>query len=132
VDHLSVSPPAKRFEVELKGMDSLDLPGLDDEPADPASCRVETTLRIGPVGDTSGDDFTLVFVTPGWLAENIPSEGFRVLKHTVVLPVFQWSAAQRAAGQLIDTARADSWEDFVEQFSRIAVWEYSNDLPPCL
>ena len=118
------------FDVELKGMDSVDLPALDQEPNDPANCRVETNIRVGPVGDDSGDNFALFFVTPGWLAQNIASDDFRLLNYTVVLSSFQWAVAERAARALIASTEAESWEQFVESFSRLAYWEYSTAVPP--
>lgn len=111
-------------------MDSVDLPARDQEPSDPANCRVETTIRVGPVGDDGGDDFTLFFVTPGWLAQNIAFDDFRLLNYTVVLPRFGWAVAERAARALIASIEAGSWEEFVENFSRLACWEYSTAVPP--
>jgi hypothetical protein len=119
-----------RFAAELKGLDSYDLPGLDQEPSDPKNCRIETTLRVGPVGDDSGDDFTLFFVTPAWLADNISADEFRVLAYTVVLPTFRWSLAEHSARTLIDSIESRSWEEFAAAFSRLAYWEHSTDAPP--
>lgn len=116
--------------VELKGLDSSDLPGPDDVPADPDNCRVETTVRVGPAGTASGDDFILYFVTPSWLARNTSEKGLRVLSHTVVISRFEWSEAERAANVLIELAAGASWEEFVRNFSRFAYWEYSEDPAP--
>ena len=114
----------------MKGLDSVNLPALNDEPPDPANCRIETTVRVGPVGDDSGDDFTLYFVTPSWLADNLGIEESLVLQYTVVLPRFRWSSADRAARALIDSIESRSWDEFVAEFSRLAYWEYSGDPPP--
>jgi len=121
--------PAGAFEAELKAMSSTDLPDGNEEPPDPASCRVEMILRVGPLGDDSGDDFTLFFVTPAWLAANTPVEGFRVLKYTIVVPRFEWPVAERASRGLVGSPQARSWEEFLEEFSRSAYWEYSDDMP---
>jgi hypothetical protein len=85
---------------------------------------------VGPAGADSGDDFTLFFVTPRWLAENIGPDDFRVLGYTVVLSRFQWPIAERAARGLVASTQARSWDEFVEAFSRIAYWEYSHEPPP--
>lgn len=122
--------PLDRFRAELKGMDSVDLPGIDDAPPDPTNCRVEMTIRVGPAGEDSGDDFTLVFVTPSWLADNIAHDDFRLLDYTVVLSEFTWSLAERAADALVENVDAGSWDEFVTAFSRVAFWEYSSDAPP--
>jgi hypothetical protein len=111
-------------------MDSTDLPAPEQEPADPANCRVRTTVRVGPAGDDSGDDFTLFFVTPAWLARNLGADDFRVLEYTVVLSRFQWPVAERAARELVASTEPQSWEQFVDAFSRIAYWEYSDETPP--
>jgi hypothetical protein len=122
--------PIDRFTAALKGIDSVDLPGLDDQPTDPKNCRIETTIRIGPAGDDTGDDFTLFFVTPSWLSDNIHQGEFRVLNYTVVMPEFTWSAAERAVRSMIERVDAGSWEGFVDAFSQTAYWEYSSGAPP--
>jgi Immunity protein 8 len=124
--------PTDRFHAELKGMDSVDLPGIDDAPPDPTNCRVETTIRVGPAADDSGDDFTLIFITPSWLAHNIPHDDFCLLEYTVVLSEFTWPLAERAANALVEKVDAGSWGEFVAAFSRIAFWEYSGDPPPAV
>jgi len=97
---------------------------------DAGNCRVETTIRVGPVGANSGDDFTLFFVTPTWLAENIGPDGFRALDYTVVVSRFEWPVADLAARALIASIEARTWEEFVKGFSCLAYWEYSNAPPP--
>ena len=119
-----------RFRAELKGMESYDLPGLDDEPSDPRNCRIQTTIRVGEVGHEGADNFMLFFVTPAWLADNTDL-GDRVLRYTVVMPEFTWQAAERAARSLTEGVEAESWEEFVGVLSQSAYWEYaSNDAPP--
>ena len=123
--------PIDRFTAELKSMDSYDLPGgADDLPSDPKNCRIETTIRVGEVGSEAGDDFTLFFVTPAWLADNSDQGEFRVLRYTVVVPEFTWDLAARAARSLIDRVDAKSWEEFAGVFSRTACWEYDDEMPP--
>jgi hypothetical protein len=116
--------------VEVKGMDSVDLPGLDDEPEDPENCHIETSLRVGPAGEDAGDRFKLFFATPRWLEGHLGADGFRVLQYTVVLRHFVWEDAARAAEALVGSVRAYDWEDFVESFGRLAYWEYSTEPPP--
>lgn len=113
------------FRPKLKGLDSVDLPALGDEPEDSSNCRIETTARVGPADDDSGDDFVVFFVTPAWLAENTGPEASQALLYHVVVPKFTWEAAERAATALITSVRSRSWEEFVEEFSRYAHWEFS-------
>ena len=106
-------------------MDSVDLPGIDDEPEDPDNCHIQTNLGVGQVGEVGTDNFTLFFVTPRWLEDHPGADGFLFLEYTVVLRRFVWADAARAAKTLVDSVHASGWEDFVERFGRIAYWEYS-------
>ena len=49
-----MSAEEARFKAVVKGMDSVDLPGMDDEPDDPANCRIETSLGLGRWARTLG------------------------------------------------------------------------------
>lgn len=122
-----MSPPAPHdFAPELKGMDSVDLPGPRQEPADPLNCRIETTVRVGPAHTDGADNFTLYFATPTWLAEHRHASSPEVPEYTLILEKFTWAEAGAAVRQLMASVDARSWQEFVETFSQHAYWEFSD------
>ncbi len=93
----------------------------------PGNCRITVTARVGPVGDDAGDDFMLRFVTPRWLAGH-PGAGSP--PYSVLVPRVSWDVIEHRVADMVSGIDAADWEQFVERFSEMALWEFSPDELP--
>ena len=82
--------------LELKGLHSADLPGLDDEPGDPKHARIVVSAEIGFEGSGSADRFDFHVCTVGWLQKQLQRESHLVGRGLIVVSEFEWKLVEQA------------------------------------
>ncbi len=116
------------IRVEIKRLYSLDLPGVDDSPTDPANCWIRVNVDIGPVDSDAADTFRFVVTTPARLQLEMARMPTMWGRDLMVVREFAWEPVEAALTECIDSIarRSPTWEAFVERFICYAAWEFED------
>ena len=113
------------MNLEIKGIFVDE--ALDDRELSKAG-NVPIRVEIGERDKEGSETFHFVVASPGGLADEISSGGFRLLRGYILMSHFDMNVVRRSIENLINHARSrETWEEVVTFFNRYGVYD-SEDL----
>jgi hypothetical protein len=112
------------MRARLKSLRCDDIPDLARwQPPEPEAFAVPLVLEVGALGIRGRERFTLLAVTPAWLAARHGRSG-AVLGHGLVL-LQEWDFPRLKAflAREVERCSGETWPDVARRVGRIARWE---------
>ena len=118
------------LELQLKGLSSPDLPGLEDRPADARQTIIAVSAGIGSETSPGADQFLISVCTPAWLERHLDGHAHRFGRGLLIVKVFDWKVVTTALEDLVSQIQVETWEQAVTELSRFGLaWEFEGVRP---
>ena len=121
------------MRAQLKGMDSVDAPGLGEldafAPEDPERFVLNLNITVGPADGPGGDVFEMTVCTPLWLARQIESGDEPDIvpgRHFLFVRRYDIDRIESFIREYVEKAEFDTWEELGAYVGRLGHWEFED------
>ncbi|MBJ7314334.1 immunity 8 family protein [Rugamonas sp. CCM 8940] len=83
-------------------------------------------LRIGVIGNSSGDDFRVFVCSPDWIRDECSSKTAILGRHMIVFHQFNLAEMKNKIIEVVDECEGVDWEEISRKISRFAAWEFED------
>jgi hypothetical protein len=95
-------------------------------PANPRNFYLLLHLRIGPVDQDGGHDYTFGICTPDWLSHQVHVTGPLWGRHLLVVNQFAPTEIRAAIQKAVARCEREDWAETYVVLSRIFAWEFED------
>ena len=121
------------MRARLKGMDSVDAPGLGEldayTPEDHESFALNLNITVGPADAPGGNNFDMTVCTPLWLARQIDSGGEPDIvpgRHFLFVKSYDIDRIESFIRDYVESAEFETWDELGKYVGRLAHWEFED------
>lgn len=115
-----------RMKAIIKSFYSSDLDVESYRPRDPLDEGQWIRLLIGPEDGPGEESFDVLVCTTRWLARDIHRDHVQMLRHTLVMEVFDLELAMRRLRREVGLATGATWQQLLLSLVQIGRWEFDN------
>lgn len=121
------------MRAQLKGLDSVDAPGLGEldayEPEDAESFALNLNITVGPSDAPGGHVFDMTVCTPLWLARQIESGGEPDIvpgRHYLFVKRYDIDKIESFIRVYVEEREFETWDELGEYVGRLGHWEFED------
>lgn len=122
------------MRCQLRYLHSPDVPQLESyQPADASTFSILIQAMIGPLEGEGEESFSFVLCTPGSLAKELSTDGYRWGHSLLIVPRYEFHSLLSAVQRVCHRVEEPTWQDIANALSYYFTWEfadYRTGLPP--
>jgi hypothetical protein len=110
----------------IRSIESSDVDVDTYRPRDPLDDGRWIRLIVGPDDGPGDESFDVLVCTPRWLTREVERDGSRIVRHTLLMPVFDLREAMRHLRTEVSRLAGRDWQELARGLAQVGHWEFQD------